>query len=347
MNLPIYYPFANRTTQWKPNLAGGATFDHVEKLCLHTTETRGWPGYPTFCPHLTYDPWKHEWRQHIPLTKSATTLADPSSTSIRENRDYVIQVEIVAYCDPELAEKYGYFINDVDDVAVHDLAELIAWLEPHGLQMKIVSGWLPYPDSYGRTSVRMSSSEFDSYRGILGHEHVSGNDHGDPGNPPWLSKMLQYAKEIVKLKEGYDMVAAEGVYERTYKDQAIVANKDTTLKINDDEGVSAVIGKNAGIDLRAAVSIKNASGVTANVRLWFIQTDIPRNASLPSRTHWQSIGDSDEIPVTSLDFSLSTEFKQAMGAAPAGYSRRLRVRIRSDQPITVTGIQVTGWKMPS
>src|SRR4051812_13921022 len=99
MSLPDKYPQANQTAQPRPNLAGGGTFDHVEKLVLHTTETAGWPGYPTFAPHLTYNPWTHVWHQHYALTKSATTLEDPSSTKLRENRDYDIQVEIVAYCD--------------------------------------------------------------------------------------------------------------------------------------------------------------------------------------------------------------------------------------------------------
>ena len=40
--------------------------------------------------------------------------------------------------------------------------------------------WLRYPSSYGNSPARMSGPEYDAYRGILGHMHVSGNLHGDP-----------------------------------------------------------------------------------------------------------------------------------------------------------------------
>ena len=40
--------------------------------------------------------------------------------------------------------------------------------------------WLRYPASYGNSAARMSGPEYDAYRGVLGHMHVSGNLHGDP-----------------------------------------------------------------------------------------------------------------------------------------------------------------------
>lgn len=213
------YPMASQTAQPRPHLAGGATFDRVEKLCLHTTETSGWPGYPTFAPHITYDPWRHLFRQHFDLTKSATTLADPSSTAVRENRDGVIQVEIVAYCDPKLARTHGHFIDDIDDQAVRELAEFAAWLHSNGgLELDLVDeAWIPYAtSSKGGAKNRLSGPEYDAFRGILGHEHVSGNDHLDPGGPPWLDRFIRYAKEAAgqtstTTQEGFIMANAEPI----------------------------------------------------------------------------------------------------------------------------------------
>lgn len=204
------YPKANRTVQWRPNLAGGATFSKVEKLLLHSTETRGWPSYGSFAPHLTYNPWTHQWRQHMPLTRSATTLADPASTPVRENRDNIIQVEVVGYCDPKMATQYGYFINNIDDEAKKDLGEFALWLhQTAGLKIQSTVQWVPYPKSYGiNASQRLSSSAFDAYQGILGHQHASGNDHGDPGNID-IAAILKYAQAIPWVWDGKSFPGAD------------------------------------------------------------------------------------------------------------------------------------------
>ena len=41
--------------------------------------------------------------------------------------------------------------------------------------------FLPYPESYGPTQVRMSPAQFARFEGICGHQHVPENTHGDPG----------------------------------------------------------------------------------------------------------------------------------------------------------------------
>lgn len=186
MTLPRLYPPADHTSQWfgdRSPWAGGASFTTVEKLLLHTTETREWPSYPNFAPTLTYDPWTHQWRQHLPLTRSATTLADPSWTGVRENRDHVIQVEIVAYCDPVTIRNYGHDIHKIDKRATDDLGKFAKFLHQQGgLVLASSVPWVDYPRSAGlKASQRLSGPEFDAYKGILGHQHASGNEHGDPG----------------------------------------------------------------------------------------------------------------------------------------------------------------------
>ena len=176
-----FYPPADRS-QWFGN--GSFTMPTIDKLVLHTTETAGgWPGYQggAITPTLTYEPWRHAWRQHLPINGSARALRDPAATAVKENRDNVVQVEISCYCDPKHANG-GHYVTDLDRRALHDLGDLAAWLHTEwGLPLRLAARWLPYPSSYGRSAARMSGAEYAEFRGILGHQHVSGNDHGDPG----------------------------------------------------------------------------------------------------------------------------------------------------------------------
>lgn len=275
MGLPQFYPPANRSSQWRPQFAGGGSWTDVEKLCLHTTESPGWPGYPTFAPHLTFNPWTLEWRQHLPLTRSATTLADPGSTAIRENRDKIIQVEIVAYCDPKMVKKYGHDIDKISDSAVQEIAALAAWLHQEGgMPLVLAEPWVDYPDSYGNSASRMSGPEYDRFEGILGHQHVSGNDHGDPGDPPWLQRMLDSARSIAGVapapsaQKGFRSM--RDIYQKydadTLPPQPLVKGVETTLKINKKGDVSLVVGKNSGIDVVSTVAVSNPTG---SVTAWY------------------------------------------------------------------------------
>ena len=177
-----YYPPADRTIQWHGN--GAVTMPRIDKLVLHTTETAGgWPGYRdgTISPTLTYEPWRHQWRQHLPINGSARALVDSDGTPVRENRDNVVQVEISCYCDPKYLDR-GRFVTELDDRALDDLGAFARWLhEEWGLPLVLAPRWLPYPASYGNSPARMSGTEYDAFKGILGHQHVSGNLHGDPG----------------------------------------------------------------------------------------------------------------------------------------------------------------------
>lgn len=366
MSLPQWYPPADHAVQ--PRAAGGGTFDHVEKLVLHTTETSGWPGYPDFAPHLTYNPWTHAWRQHVPLTRSSTTLVDASSSKVRENRDYCIQVEIVAYCDPSLARSHGHYINDIDDEAVRDLAALATWLNEHGgMKLAMISGWLPYPKSAGNTVNRLSGPEFDAFQGILGHEHVSTNVHGDPGAPPWLSKLLSYAK-------GATTTPAEepGMESRFVDDVYINYASGQALKPGDNEiALSAtsktlVIGTNKGVDVVATLDIRDAKGRSYAGRVVF-NPDYPTDpeAQATSTEPQFLLVDAPESFFRIVSYKEGTTtvpsssrrptsgdqvtFKGSIGAdKTAGRQPRLRLIVNVPpgvQGLTVKSVQVSGWKM--
>lgn len=175
------YPPANRTAQWFEDKYDRGTFTAVEKLLLHTTETSAWPAYDggAKAPNLTYNPWTRQWRQHNYLTTSSRALQDPTSTPVRENRDNVVQVEIIAYCNPDSYAKYGHGVNALPAAFYEDMGAFLAFLHKEwGTQIVRAPEWDTYPPS---DSIRMSSAKYDAFRGVLGHQHASGNTHGDPG----------------------------------------------------------------------------------------------------------------------------------------------------------------------
>lgn len=200
-----YYPKANRTAQ---NFgSGNVNMGSINKILLHTTETRDWPGYGGAGGHptLTYNPWTHQWREHLPLVGSATALENAGS--FQTNRDHVVQIEIVAYADPKTAKRYGHFVEDIDEAALKDLGEFIAWMhDEYGVKIASSVKWKDYPASYGNNGVRLSVAQFRRYRGVLGHQHAPGNAHGDPGGLD-VAKIISYAKKAAgvkpKAKHGY------------------------------------------------------------------------------------------------------------------------------------------------
>jgi hypothetical protein len=195
----VYYPPANHTAQWWEDKFERGDFDRADKLLLHTTEGGNWPAYDggAKAPTLTYKPKTREWRQHNSIMSSARALRDPSSTPVRENRDNVVQVEIIGSCSRAVANRYGLqYVRDLPGTALEDLGALAAWLHlNHGLPLVMHPLWPAYPAS-GRSDspARMSSAEFDRFRGLCGHMHASGNDHGDPGELD-VATILAEAKE--------------------------------------------------------------------------------------------------------------------------------------------------------
>lgn len=188
MTHAIYFPGADLVSQWFGQ--GNYTMPSISKLLLHTTETTGWPGYDDGkkAPTLTIHPGKRLVRQHFPLNGSARALRDPSDTEVRENRDNIVQIEICWY-----AEK----IHLLDDWTLRKIAEIAAFLNLEW-ELPLVAApiWLPYPQSYGNTKARMTGPQFDAFKGILGHMHASGNDHGDPGDIN-ITAILSHAAEMV------------------------------------------------------------------------------------------------------------------------------------------------------
>lgn len=193
----LWFPGADAKVQRKPDRP---VMDGIDKLVLHTTESRGWPGYPANFPTITYNPWADKgkrWRQHIPINQAATTLKNDGSN--QTNRLNVVQIEIVAYCDPKFDDSFAY-VKNLTNEHYRELAEFLVWLqEEWEMPLSIARTWKAHPDSYGTAAdngIRFSWRTYAAFKGILGHQHVPGNLHGDPGSLDVGRLMVQVSTVI-------------------------------------------------------------------------------------------------------------------------------------------------------
>lgn len=179
---------ANTTAQWYADDYPGAIFERLDKVVLHSTETKSWPGYGggASAPNCTWHPLADQTRQHFPNLMSSRALRDPSGTAVRENRDNVFQIEVVAFSDYKLAQSVGgLWIGDLTDAHYTYLANMLKELNRyHGVPLTSTVQWKEGQKTYV-SGVRLSGPSYDAYRGILAHMHVSGNDHWDVGGFRW------------------------------------------------------------------------------------------------------------------------------------------------------------------
>lgn len=218
MTRAIYYPKANRTAQWFSNDWASVIFSSVRAVVLHTTETSGWPGYDGggSAPNLTAypDPINKRllWRHHFGLNESSRALKNLGG-GVNTNTTNVVQVELIGTCD---RGGPGLYWPTAPDWALAGIADFLSFMRDEwGVPLSSNVRWISYPDSYGTSNgVRLSGSSWLAYRGVLGHQHVAENDHGDPGNIN-IGRILEIAK-------GDDSMSAEDVAAlKTYIDSKI------------------------------------------------------------------------------------------------------------------------------
>jgi hypothetical protein len=121
--------------------------------------------------------------QLVPLDRPAKALMH-SGWPETNNRLGVIQIELVAYASRSSANgNPGLVIPDLDDdqlrwVGVH----LQALCAETGTPFVFPLPFVAYPESYGAANgVRLDAQGWLAIDGIIGHEHVVENVHGDPG----------------------------------------------------------------------------------------------------------------------------------------------------------------------
>lgn len=175
---------------------GGSWTRQPATICLHSTEGSGWPGYQNGgnTPHFTIAPKTGEIRQHVPLTRAGRALVHPKGTP-ETNRHGTIQIEIIGSCDRAWTNRHGlHFLPDMTTAQMERVAGLVgAIARETGVPLVEAAVFRPYPKpGYGSGAPRLAWDQWKSARGVLGHQHVPGNDHGDPGDIP-IRQILQLA----------------------------------------------------------------------------------------------------------------------------------------------------------
>lgn len=209
------YSKADTRTQWfEDNYPGGRLnlTPRTAVVVLHTTEGANWPGYEggatapnyTHLPSLTGK--AGVWRAHFPDERSSRALRNLAG-GVETNTLNAIQVELIGTCDSakrvswagvgRAGKDYVYW-PEATEAQLKEVAALLADLHRrHGLQLVAPKPFLRYPDSYGNSRVRMSFAEWRSAVGVVGHQHVPENSHGDPGDLK-IDKILELARQMVK-----------------------------------------------------------------------------------------------------------------------------------------------------
>ena len=207
---------ADVKTQWFQDRYPGATLNHGPErtvVVLHTTEGFSWPTYNggSTAPNLTGLPpirlRRGKWRQHFPLNKSSRALANKSG-GVETNTLNAIQIELIGTCDPKHRVSWdgkGVYKAGKDYVYWPEatkrqrnfVARMLADIsEQTGMRLTTSVIWKAYPGSYGEKNPnRLTFAEWRNTVGVVGHQHVPENSHGDPGNIN-IFYMLDKARSI-------------------------------------------------------------------------------------------------------------------------------------------------------
>ena len=183
MSPVLFHPSASRRLleDAGPFTGGG------RKLVVHTTEGPTLDGaFVTVrdrrsAPHFILEVLDGRRRlvQCIPLDQAARGLQHLSGTP-ETNRANCIQVEVVGFADLTEARRLGHpelFVGNWEPAVYRHLHRLMRWTHEHfGVPMRADHA---FPGHAGFR--RLGGQEFVGAAGLVGHCHVPGNDHTDPG----------------------------------------------------------------------------------------------------------------------------------------------------------------------
>ncbi|WP_407563299.1 hypothetical protein [Streptomyces sp. 184] len=233
---PQKYPPASTAYWYQRGYPGSAMETNV--VVWHSTEGTSLPSYsggavaPNFTALPDFGAEKIRWYQHYDFDVSSRALRNLGG-GVETNTANVCQVEVVGTCDPSAHRRWGgqhLYMPELPDWAVRDLAAFAKWAhEKHGVPLKSGLTFKPYPASYGSNGVRLSGSQWRSFYGHCGHQHVPENDHGDPGAfpmAPILARAAGVPEEDEVTKDDIEKIADAVFKKLTTTDNVFEAPED-------------------------------------------------------------------------------------------------------------------------
>lgn len=158
--------------------SGGSYTGGPWRLVIHTTETRGVPGYNSgsSAPHVTID---NDGRvyQHTSFLTAARALRNEAG-GVQTNREQAIQVEIVCYSQKSLADKLdkGVWVGNLPDVQWRAVVDFVQWVVEEFGVLPVVPERQAFDYAQANApGFRMSNAEWDGFDAICGHQHVPEN----------------------------------------------------------------------------------------------------------------------------------------------------------------------------
>jgi N-acetyl-anhydromuramyl-L-alanine amidase AmpD len=171
---------------WHPNAVrrihsdAGGFQSGGRKLVWHTTETSNLPNYGGSAPHFTLDPANARLWQHIPLNRAARALKGGGP-----NFWNTVQVELIGFA----RESHTW-----PDARYQEIAKLARWIEANfGVPRKCSVQFV----GSGQIAHLGSLDAVNRHEGHLGHQHVDGNNHWDPGRLK-IDLILDDASPVVR-----------------------------------------------------------------------------------------------------------------------------------------------------
>jgi hypothetical protein len=155
-------------------------------LVVHSTEgytaqsAADWMRSQNTMSNAVYDPRTRKRIQLLDWHRNARSLRNEAGGVETNNRPNVFQLEIVGFAKaiPNYPDEWFRNLGD-------EIERLIAVLN---LPRNFPAPFLPYPASFGKgNGVRLTAKQWATAGGIVGHQHVPENDHGDPGD---LSRLI-------------------------------------------------------------------------------------------------------------------------------------------------------------
>ena len=133
--------------------------------------------------HEVWDVKGREMVNLVSLDKPARSLLNLRGGVETNNRKpHPVQIELVGYASRYSAGDREPVVPEFDDGDLRWLGtELRAFCARVGAPFKFPCRFKPYPSSYGRNGVRLSFADWLTVEGVIGHQHVPENSHGDPG----------------------------------------------------------------------------------------------------------------------------------------------------------------------